>query len=119
MRSFAALAMVLAAAPTPAAAAEATGAVGLRVNLDPATFSYTVAVQGETWLHSSPVRAYFEHTEHPSPAKSGPSVASSGADEIGKYAAQTQQWTAGGVAFSTAVKSYYELRGPDHGVVCV
>ena len=44
---------------------------------------------------SSPVRAYFDHTEYPRPTKVGGVVASSGTDEIGAFTAKAQKWTAG------------------------
>ena len=68
-------------ATTSAAAHPAAGGVALDVTVG-ADFEYTVSVGGETWLHSSPVRAYFDHTEHASPSKQGASVGGKGNDEI-------------------------------------
>ena len=45
-------------------------------------FAYTVSLGDQVWLVSSPVRAYFEHTEYPNPTKDGRSVTSSGSDEL-------------------------------------
>ena len=73
-------------------------------------FSYSVAIGGEVWLRSSPVRAYFEHTEHASPQRLGASVASRGTDEIGAFVATTQRWKGGGTEFSTAIKEYAALK---------
>ena len=74
-----------------------------------ADFSYRVSLNGDRWLQSSPVRAYFEHREYGTPTKVGEVKASSGTDEIGAFSASTQQWRAGGVSFSTAVKLYPAL----------
>jgi hypothetical protein len=72
-------------------------------------FGYTVSLGGEVWLYSSPVRAFFEDAEYPSPTKDGASVTFSGSDEIGAFSSTTQHWTAGSTKFSTAVKSYAAL----------
>jgi hypothetical protein len=74
-----------------------------------ADLSYAVTLDGERWLQSSPVRAYFEHVEYPSPSRIGNVVVSNGTDEIGVFQASTQKWTAGSVGFTTAVKVYNEL----------
>eukprot|EP01047_Picozoa_sp_COSAG01_P042682 COSAG01_NODE_3740_length_5746_cov_2.375421_3_plen_199_part_00 len=71
--------------------------------------SYSVSLRGEVWLRSSPVRAYFEHTEYPAPAQDGPARTSHGTDEIGAFAAVAQKWIAGSTSFTTTIKSYPEL----------
>lgn len=98
----------VAAAASAAASAEVatSGVLAVDVAED---FGYTVSLVGDVWLHSSPVRAYFEHTEYPNPAKDGPKVTSSGSDEIGSFTSTTQHYTAGSTKFSTAVKSYAAL----------
>ena len=79
--------------------------------------SYVVTVGGQTWLHSSPVRAYFEHTEFASPTRDGPIATSRGTDSIGAYTAKTQRWTAGSVGFTTAIKTYPSIGALGSAVV--
>merc|ERR1711969_6662 len=80
------------------------------VTMGPKGFSYSVALDGEVWLRSSPVRAFFEGEEHASPQRLGASVASRGTDEIGAFVATTQRWKGGGTEFSTAIKEYAALK---------
>jgi len=89
----------------------ATGGVELAVEFATTAgggLEYSVSLNGETWLQSSPVRAYFEHTEYPSPSCTTKAT-SSGADEIGAFHETMQKWKAGSVAFTTAVKVYAAL----------
>eukprot|EP00040_Diaphanoeca_grandis_P034999 m.218963 g.218963 ORF g.218963 m.218963 type:complete len:854 (+) comp33283_c0_seq1:365-2926(+) len=72
-------------------------------------FSYSVLVDGGSWLHSSPLRAYFNHLEYSSPTKIGTVTSTSGTDAIGSFSAKTQNWRAGVVDFSTSVKVYSVL----------
>lgn len=105
-----AIAAAAAGAAAATAVAAATGAVPGVLTVDVAAdFGYTVRLGGEVWLYSSPIRAYFDYTEHSNPAKDGTVVISSGSDEIGSFTSTTQHYTAGSTQFSTAVKSYAAL----------
>ena len=111
------LAAASAAAPTSSPqqlqvpAAAPAGGVDLTVEFATAAgdgLEYSVSLNGETWLQSSPVRAYFDHTEYPSPSCTTKTT-SSGTDEIGAFHETMQKWKAGSVAFTTAVKVYSAL----------
>lgn len=104
-----AIAAAAAGAGAAAATASSNAASGVLTVDVAADFSYTVRLGGEVWLYSSPTRAYFDHTEHPNPAKDGTAITSSGSDEIGSFTSTTQHYTAGSTQFSTAVKSYASL----------
>ena len=106
-KGFAALVALLCLSSLAAAAA-AAAAVELDVSVDD-NFSYTVGVNGAVWLYSSPVRAYFQHTEYPAPTKVGAAKTCSGADSIGKFSSSSQLWKAGPIGFTTTVKSYAAL----------
>lgn len=87
-------------------AADPAVKLGVAVGAD---FSYKVTLGSDTWLQSSPIRAYFGHNEYASPSRVGSADVSSGTDDIGAFSAKTQKWTAGSTAFMTAVKVYASL----------
>ena len=76
--------------------AAGAGAVKLGVEVE-SDGKYSVLLDGDMWLHSSPVRAYFSHTEYPAPARVGGMAASAGTDELGHFTSKTQKWLAGSV----------------------
>lgn len=86
---------------------EVVQAAGVQIDVEvSADFSYEVKLNGDRWLQSSPVRAYFNHMEYPAPTRVGTVSVHSGIDEIGAFSAHAQNWTAGSVPFSTAIKIY-------------
>lgn len=100
--------------PSLAVAAVANPELELSFGLDAGRLSYEVAIGGETWLSSAPLRVFAEGSWQdlaPDPVGSTPTN-HTGSDAIGPFVATTIAWKAGSTSVLTTFRRYLSADPP-------